>query len=239
MRLLVIRPEEDARALVETLAGMGHEAVAAALIDIRFLTDAGIPDRPYRAVLLTSANGARALGRRPEMAGLARLPVFAVGEASAGAARLAGFDRVESARGDVAALADLVAARLAPGSGPLLHAAGSVGAGDLKGALEARGFDVDRVTLYEAVAAARLPAAAIAALASGALDGVLFHSPRTARIFARLVRDEGAQGSLATLTAYCLSPAVAEALAGLSFAAVRVAPAPDQAALLDLLVRPK
>lgn len=235
MRLLVTRPAEDARALVATLAGMGHDAVAAALIDIRFLNDVKIPERPYRALLLTSANGARALGRRREMARLARLPVFTVGEASAGAAREAGFDRVESADGDVGVLADLVAARLAPGAGPLLHAAGSVGAGDLKGALEARGFTVDRVTLYEAVAAARLPDAAIAALRTGALDGILFHSPRTARIFAHLVRDEGAQGSLATLTAYCLSRAVADALTGLVFAAVRVAPAPNQAALLELL----
>lgn len=235
MRLLVTRPAEDARALVATLAGMGHEAAAAALIDIRFLSDAKIPGMSYRAVLVTSANGARALGARPEMARLARLPVFAVGEASARAARDAGFGHVESADGDVAALADLVSGRLQPGGDALLHAAGSVSAGDLKGALEARGFRVERVTLYEAVPPTRLPEVAVAALRSGRLDGILFHSPRTARTFAHLVRDERVEGSLATVTAYCLSRAVADALAGLAFAAVRVAPAPHQAALLELL----
>ncbi|MCE9647996.1 MAG: uroporphyrinogen-III synthase [Parvibaculum sp.] len=233
MRLLVTRPDEDAGPLLAALAARGHEPVAAPLLTIRFLAEPAIPPAPYQALLVTSANGVRALGARKGELG--RLKVFAVGEASAEAASEAGFAEVVSAEGDVASLVRLVAARLSPADGPLLHVAGSVVAGDLKGDLERRGFAVMRAVLYEAVAAMRLPEVARAGLAGGGIEGVLFHSPRTARTFASLAREEGLGGALSPVTAYCLSQAVAEALAGLPFAAVRVAGAPNQSSLLSLI----
>ncbi|HEX7775905.1 MAG TPA: uroporphyrinogen-III synthase, partial [Parvibaculum sp.] len=119
--------------------------------------------------------------------------------------------------------------------GPLLHVAGSAVAGDLQGDLEARGFSVARVVLYAAEAATVLPEAAASALKAGRIDGALFHSPRTAASFAALVRSARLEGALSGVTAYCLSAAVAEALAGLPFAAVEAAASPDQTALLALL----
>lgn len=233
MRLLVTRPDEDAGALIATLAALGHDAVAAPLLSIRALDDADIPQAAYRALLVTSANGVRVLGRHKER--LLGLKVFAVGEASAEAVRAAGFADVEAAGGDVVSLAALIVRRLTPEGGPLLHIAGSVVAGDLKGDLEARGFSVTRAVLYEAITSSRLPERAADELRAGRLDGVLLYSPRTARTFAQLVRDEGVEGSLSRVTAYCLSQAVAEALAGLPLAAIRVAAAPDQSSLLGLI----
>jgi uroporphyrinogen-III synthase len=235
MRLLVMRPEDDARSLAAALATMRHEAVVAPLMTIRLLHDASLPDERWQAILLTSANGARALGARRDARALISVPVIAVGEASAVAAREAGFARVESAAGDVAALADRAAKRFAPGGGPLLHVAGTAVAGDLKGDLERRGFSVTRIALYEAKPATALPEAAAAALKAGAVGGAFFHSPRTAGIFATLVRKAQAEASLAGVTAYCLSQAVANELAGLPFAAIRVSGTPDQPALLALL----
>lgn len=235
MRLLVTRPDEDAGSLVELLAEMGHEAVSAPLMEIRLQREVKIPDTPYQAILITSANGARAIGQRLEIARLRNIPVLAVGGASAEASREAGFRDVEAAGGDVTSLVDLALRRLEPGAGPLLHAAGSVVAGDLKGDLEARGFSVDRVILYEAIAAEHMPEAASEALKSETLSGVLLYSPRTARIFSALVREAGLEDRLRPLAAYCLSQAVAEGLAGLPFARVHVAREPSQAALLELL----
>lgn len=235
MRLLVTRPDEDAGPLIAALTALGHEAVASPLLAIRFLPDAAIPDAAYQALLVTSANGARALERHRDAARFLSLPVFAVGEASAEAARVAGFARVESAGGDVAALAALVSRRLAPAAGPLLHVAGSVAAGDIKGDLGACGFSVRRVVFYEAVTPTSLPENARTELRAGRLDGILFYSPRTARTFARLIRDEGAESALTRVAAYCLSQAVADVLNGLPFAAVQVAKAPDQLSLLRLI----
>lgn len=65
MRVIVTRPAEDAADLAATLSGMGHETILAPLLDIRLAPDADLPALPWQAVLITSANGARALARGP------------------------------------------------------------------------------------------------------------------------------------------------------------------------------
>jgi uroporphyrinogen-III synthase len=127
MRVLVTRPEADAAALVAALEARGHEALAQPLLTI----EPAVPEPPLdlagvQALLFTSANGVRAFADVSQERGL---PVFAVGDASAEAARAARFAKVESASGDVEDLARLVKDRLDPGAGPLLHGAGgSLGA---------------------------------------------------------------------------------------------------------------
>jgi uroporphyrinogen-III synthase len=235
MRLLLTRPKEDSAELARLLAGLGHETVVAPLLSIRFIEDAEIPERSWQALLVTSANGARALGRHARAAELKTVPVLAVGEASAETAAAEGFAQVLAAGGDVEALAALAARHLDPAGGPLLHAAGSVVAGDLASLLGARGFEVMRVVLYEAEKAPGLPDQAITGLNSGNIDGVLFYSPRTARHFAQLAREAGIESRLASVTAYCLSQAVADALGPIAFKEVKTARDPSQKALLALI----
>lgn len=235
VRLLVTRPEEDSAPLADALAALGHEAVMAPLLTIRFLDDASLPEGAWQAILVTSANGARALGRRRDAQSLLQLPVFAVGAASADAARAAGFVHVEAAGGDVETLAEHVAEVLVPEKGPLLHVAGSVVAGDLTALLGAKGFQVVRAVLYEASIAQTLPDAARKALEGGKLDGVILYSPRTARGFAALVTAAGLEACVKGLAAYCLSPAVAAALESLPDLTVKIARRPDQAGLLSIL----
>lgn len=235
MRLLVTRPEADSEALARILASRGHEAVIAPLLQIRFLDNVVLPDRHWQALLVTSANGARALGRRADADMLTALPAFAVGHASAEAMTGEGFIHVTAAEGGVATLAALAAAELTPEAGPLLHIAGSVVAGDLGALLAARGFEVERAVLYEAQKVSRLPNAACEGLMAGAFDGVLLYSPRTARLFASLVCEGGLQDRLKGVTAYCLSAAVAEALADLPMLTVRISAEPTQASLLALI----
>ena len=68
-------------------------------------------DARYGAVIVTSANALRAIA--PHLAGsrLLKLPLFAVGENTAAAARDAGFGEVIAAKGDAGALRDLVLAQ--------------------------------------------------------------------------------------------------------------------------------
>ena len=235
MRLLVTRPDEDASATIAALEALGHEAVAAPLLTIEPLADAAIPDEAWQAILITSANGVRAIAGHPDFKKFRSVPVLTVGAASAEAAREAGFVSVVSAEGNVELLVELAASKLDPSSGPLLHVAGSVTAGNLKGGLEAQGFRVVRVVLYQAQAAKHLPEAARDALTAGTIDGVLFYSPRTAASFAALVRAAELEATLKPLTAYCLSAPVAEALAGLPFCDIRVSAEPRQSALLSLI----
>ena len=232
MRVLVTRPRPDADATAAELAARGHTPIVAPLLDISVFDDAVVDLDGAQAVLITSANGARALARATDRRDI---PVFAVGDASAAAARAGGFARTESASGDVETLAALVAERLAPASGRLVHLAGTVTAGDLSGLLTAAGFTVDRAVVYRAEVVHEMPAIVAEALDSRTLDAALFFSPRTAARFVELAAREGLDAACAGTVALALSQAVAEKLAPIGFSEVRVADAPDQVSLLRAL----
>jgi uroporphyrinogen-III synthase len=232
MRALVTRPIEDAEPLADALRARGIEPVIEPLLIIKPLPAALPALDGVRALLFTSANGVRAFAAASERRDP---PVLAVGPSTADAARAAGFAQVESADGDVSALAERVAARVPPGEGKLLHVAGSAVAGDLSAQLAARGYAVERVALYEAVPADALSPAVADDLAAGRIDWVLLFSPRTAATFARLVRAAGRADALKRCAAVCLSAAVAEAVATLPWHTVRIATKPDQANLLALV----
>jgi len=226
-RLLLTRPEEDAARLRRDLEARGFAADTAPLLSIRNLP-AELSLEGITGLLVTSANGLRAFVAQSSRRDLT---VYAVGEASARAAIAAGFTAVHAAGGDVTSLAALVREKADPARGSLLHVAGETLAGDLKGLLEAAGFQVSRITLYRAEAATALPDAVAKALSAGEYDGVLFFSPRTAATFAKLAQNMAS----GRVTAYCLSAAVAQALAGLPWRHVAVAVEPSEAALLALL----
>ena len=234
MRVLVTRAEGDAERLAARLAARGHDSVIENLMRIRARPEAAHVLAPFldevQAALFTSANGVRAFAaatpRRDFRA-------FAVGDATAEAARDAGFADATSAGGDVENLAKLVIATLQPSQGALIHAAGSIVAGDLSGLLEAAGFAVRRAALYEATPADALSAATRRALADGTIDAAMFFSPRNAATFVRLAT--GLEKSCTRMIAIALSPAVAEHLAPLPWCRIAVASAPNEDSLIAAL----
>jgi uroporphyrinogen-III synthase len=230
MRILVTRPWEDGREIAARLAERGHQALLAPLLEPRFhqgpLLEEGELD-DVQAVLATSANGIRALNRRTARRDL---PIFAVGPQTADEARKSGFSNVRSADGDAKTLAQ-AATGWATRQGVLLHVCAQDAPGTLAEILGQRGFTVRRCALYSIEPATQLPAEAKAALQEGALDAVMFFSPRTARIFAVLAHDL----PIESLAALCISPAAAQALAPLHFARIAMAERPNQDAMLALV----
>jgi len=234
LRALVTRPRADAETLARALAERGIEAIIEPMMDIRFRPEARPDLSGVQALLCTSANGVRAFARLSPERGI---PVLAVGDSTARRARDEGFASVESAGGNVAGLARLVQRRLRPEEGRVLHVCGGAVAGDLAAELAAAGFAVHRAVLYEAAPVPALSAAAVRALDAGLIDFALFFSPRTAAIFARLVREAGVADALRRTAAVSISAAADAALGELPFRDRRIAPAPDQAALLTVLDR--
>lgn len=232
MRLLVTRPKADSGLLMQLLERQGHEALLAPLLDIRICDGDELALDGVQAILLTSANGARAFAVRSSERDLA---AYCVGDATAREALRLGFEEVKSASGDVTALAELVKAELKPADGALVHPAGTRVAGDLAGLLMGDGYAYRREVLYEAIKAENLPDVARAGLEAGTIDGVLLYSPRTAAAFAQLIDRAGLGAQLQTVQAYCLSQAVADQIEDLTWGAVHVAERPEQASLLALL----
>ncbi|HEY1257996.1 MAG TPA: uroporphyrinogen-III synthase [Stellaceae bacterium] len=232
LQALVTRPRNEAETLAAALAARGVDALIEPLIEIRWRMPALLDLDGAQAVLCTSANGVRALAR---VTGARNLPLFAVGDATAARARAEGFVAVESAGGDVADLVRLVAARLSPQRGRLVHVAGDVVAGDLAGRLRDHGFVVERAVLYEARPATALSLEARQAFAAGAIDVALFFSPRTAAIFARLAAAIRIGEQCRNVVALSISRAADAALGDLPWRLRRIADAPNQPALLDAL----
>lgn len=217
-RVLVLRPQPGADATAARAAAIGLSATVAPLFTTVSLPwEAPAPD-PYDVLMLTSANAVRLGG--PKLAQYRALPVFAVGEATAAAARAAGFANVRAGDTDIVALLTLIAET---GFRHVLHLTGREHRDAGHPALT-----IDRVPVYAADAVAALPEPARAALREGAV--VMLHSPRAAACFAALAGDPS------TVRIAAISAAAAKA-AGEGWAAVAVAEKPNDDALLAAAAR--
>ena len=237
MRVLITRPEREATTLATALSQRGHVPVIAPLFRLEILhppADFAASLAACQAVLLSSANGARALAEASEQRGR---PILAVGDTTATTAEGLGFTAVTSAAGDGAALVDLVRKRLDPKDGPLVHVCGADQALDLVAALSHDGFEVRRFVLYDARAEGALPDSARAALQARALDAATFFSPRAAAGFAALLSKAGLVDSVRDITAIAISPAALAPLGKLPFKATVAAARPTRQAVLDEIDR--
>lgn len=230
MRVLVTRPEPEASRTSAAVAALGHEPIKAPLFEVRRIHNKLPGSLDEFRWIFTSANAVRA-GRDLELR--PKGPVYAVGPHTAEAARTAGFALAGVAGGSTESLLALIRQEEVPDTA-FVHLCGRDVAGDLIGALIGAGFRAERCVLYEAVAETTLPAPARAFLETPS-GAALFYSPRAARTFANLVRQERLAALATQHTALAISPAVAAEAATLGWRTVRVAGAPAEGALFDLL----
>jgi uroporphyrinogen-III synthase len=235
-RVLITRPAEDAARLTTLLKPRGMEVLVEPLMRIqpeagaKPILQSALKEQP-RAILITSANGVRALAAAVVER---NVPLLAVGETSALEAARLGFTDVTAAEGNAKALAALVKRSIKTTEGTLLHVAGSEVAGDLKGELEQAGYAVRRVVAYRAEAASGFSEVLKAALVNCELDMATFFSPRTLKIFDRLIEVSSQQYLLKHVDLVVLSEEIQSAHAWRSRA---VAAAPTNEAVADLLAQ--
>jgi uroporphyrinogen-III synthase len=241
MAVLVTRPHPDDETTAGALRARGFEVLQAPMLrfePVPFHDDA---DARYGAIIVTSANALRAIG--PHLAGsrLLKLPLFAVGEATASAARDSGFGEVMTGTGDAVALRDLVLASVKSKqlkkSSTLLYLAGADLARDLSGELGEKGFTVVTHTTYRMVPAASLPREICDAFVANRIEAVLHYSRRSARAFLDAARAGGIEISALALPQCCISAAVASILRDAGATQVTAAANPDENALFEALSR--
>ena len=227
LKIWITRAEPGAEATAARVRERGHTPLVAPLLAVRMVEDPQIDLEGVKALAFTSANGLRAFA---QACADRSLQVFAVGAATAQAAREVGFRRVLSADGDVAALAEGIAARRNEIGGVVLHPGAAELAGDLAGALARAGVEVRALTLYD-TAPAVLEPAQVAALDE--VDVALVHSAKGARALAAVL----AVHPQPRLKVLGLSKAVLAPLAETPLAGLTSAPFPLEAALLNLIDR--
>ncbi|MGH7021584.1 MAG: uroporphyrinogen-III synthase [Brevundimonas sp.] len=223
-RVWITRAQPGAARTAARLTALGYEPVVVPLLTIRPLPDAldAAPDfATVAALAFTSPNGVEAFAAlTPD---LRSRPVFAVGDATAEAARDAGFPDTRSASGDIHALARLISA--SPIDGLILAPGAREPAGDISALLPDR--QIQRLPVYAAEETDAVPPADF--------DAVLLHSPRAARALAAALAAAPMPNAAENRLAVCISSAAATPLTALSFTEIRTADAPDETSMLTAL----
>jgi uroporphyrinogen-III synthase len=222
----VTRAEPGASATAARVRALGFEPIVQPLLAMRPLADTAIDLADAAALAFTSANAVAAFA---VLSSERRLPVFTVGEATADAARDAGFADVTSAGGDAIALAATLKAHAADLRGVIIYPAALRPARDLAALVAGAGLTVHAVAVYETV---EIPPSDAFITRLPDLDGVLIHSARAAAA----LRDILATHPASHLVAYALSTQAARPLAG-GLRRIHTAAAPSEAALLEELAK--
>jgi uroporphyrinogen-III synthase len=171
-----------------------------------------MPSESFDAVMLTSAAAARHAG--PQANSVRHLPTFCVGDATAQAARAAGFSQAESVGGTVA---DVM--RSTTGLRHILHLAGK----DRTPMTVPAGLSVAVRVVYRAQL--------LALEDPGPLDAVLIYSQRSGKHFAEQWHAQQRDKNLVVV----VISAAAAAAAGALWQKLVVADAPDEASMLAAL----
>jgi uroporphyrinogen-III synthase len=232
VRLLVTRPEPDAEHTAEALRACGHDVLVAPIL--RFdPVQWNLPDETFTAVVMTSANAARALGAHLCRERLTSLPAFTVGRHTAEAAQAIGFAEVHSADGDRNDLAKVLSERLGASHAKLVYLCGENRAGDLD--LPQDSFSVVTMVVYRMAKVVQFPSAILTALLQRRIDGVLHFSKRSAEAYIHCALDCGGMDGALALSHYCISAQVAAPLAAHGARGIKIARRPDEAALIELV----
>jgi uroporphyrinogen-III synthase len=241
MAVLVTRPNPDDETTASALRARGFEVLRAPMLRFEPVAFRDDEDARYSAVVVTSANALRGIAPHLKGSRLLKLPVFAVGEHTASAARGIGFEKVIPANGDAAALRDLVLASVKAKelkkSSTLLYLAGADLARDLAGELGERGFSVVTHTTYRMVPLSSLPRETCDAFAANQVEAVLHYSRRSARAFLEAARAAGVEISALAIPQCCISDAVASVVRDAGATQVMVAASPHENALFEVLDR--
>src|SRR3981189_3118127 len=236
MAVLVTRPAPDDEATASALRARGFEVLRAPMLRFEPVAFHALDER-CRGVLVPHANALR--GIQPQLKGhrLLELPLIAVGQHRATAARLAGFTHVISAKGDATDLRALVLASVKAKqlnrASTLLHLAGADLARDLASELGEHGLRVVTHTTYKMLPVASLPREGCDAFAANQIEAVLHYSRRSARAFLEAARAGGVEISALAIPQCCISAGVASVVRDAGATQVMAAASPDENALFE------
>lgn len=236
-RVLVTRPEPGAGRTADALRKAGFVPVLFPLTEIEALTvdeDAVSAARAATAIAATSIN---AVGQAPQplVDVLAGKPLFAVGDATAEAARNRGFADVRSADGDAAALARLIGTDTGRGA-IIVCLCGRVRTGDLETELEKAGRRCAIIETYDVNKVSCITDKWLKCADSDPIDAVLIHSAAAAAAFNRLSAGAQSAQGLDKAAIVAISPRVARVLRTGSSTPVLHPEAPRDDAMIAILV---
>lgn len=208
-QVLVTRPTADFSRTAEKLTQLGYTALHAPMMEFRAL-DFESPDiDAVSALVFTSANGIRAI---MDNESLRKLPCYVVGIQTKQMALDCGFEVWADGGGDVNSLYQAIKTdyEFREQTKPLLHISGVHQAGNLSQNLPDIGIKTQRSQAYIMDKINHLSADIIDDIKNQKLDGMLFYSQRSAKIFLNNVGNLGLMSEISTIPTFCLSKTIAQ-----------------------------
>ncbi len=246
MRVVVTRPMRSGQKTATLLRERGHEAILMPLTEAVHKAEAAREalTRKPDALAVTSAEALRALNTSGiDLSDHLDRPVFAVGAATAQAARECGFKTVITGEGDGVALAHLVKTTVTPDAEALstkspsphvLYIAGRPREGGFESTFAASVVTLDVAEIYE-MQPVLWEEPAVRAMLDIPPDAVLLYSRETARIFFDLVQAHDLATLLHTSRFICISEKVLDVVPTPHRSRACASTTPSEHAMLQLL----
>jgi len=243
MRVVVTRPEKSGLKTAELLRARGHDPIllplTAPIYNAEAATAVLAKEPAYLAV--TSAEAIRAfMNAGADLSASLQKQIFVVGQASALAARDAGFQTIITGESDGAALAHLIAEKTrndASLRGAICYLAGSPRDAGFEQTLNSLNVPFETAEIYQMRQIGWQPAQLKERLTDQPIDAVLFYSSEAVRIFFGLLKDEGLLPPLHKSRMICISTKVLshipEAFRSCAYASAE----PNESQMFDLLER--
>lgn len=237
LTVLVTRTEPGAHATAARVRALGHEPIVMPLSRTVALPEvAAVPeDLPESATVAVTS--AAALRHAPSglIERLRRHRCLAVGEATAAAARAAGFVEVRSGPGNAEGMADLIVS--GNRGEPVVFLAGRVRRDILEPRLHAAGIPVVLVETYDTVEMSQATDFEESLRRGVEIDAVLVHAGLGIGPLMRIANDARYRHLFDRTRFLCMAPRLAAAIPLRDRQSVAVANRPDEASLLALLDR--
>ena len=232
--ILVTRPAGDEKTLTDLLHNHGYRVICEPLTSIylqhtqRQALERALHDDPD-ACIVTSRHGVHALAALSEFRDVF---LICVGEATARTAESLGFNRINAAGGTAEKLMQHIIASYDEGS-HFLYVSGEHVRIDLEKSLGDAGMQVQRIALYEAVAATQLSDTLIEQLKRHQIDAITLLSERASQIFCTLLEKADIAPCVSHLHGFCLSETIAKPLLAHPWKQLHVADEPTIASMVE------
>jgi len=213
--ILITRPLPQATFTKAKLQAIGHDARIHPLLEIEFLDFDMVNAFDY--VIITSQNAAKALCTKPAI----HAQALVVGNKTSALIEQHGY-KVAFTAPDAEHLYNEISLNISKNAS-LLYLSGKHLAFPLVQKLGQAGYKITQKVVYNARAIEHLPPL-------HDVEAILFYSPRTAAIF----RDNS-QADSYNIQALCISQNTARQLEGVRFNTVKIARAPNEDSMLELL----
>jgi len=232
MRILLTRPLDQSEQLALILRSNGLDVEICPMMTVHKYSEGSLPDAPFQAIILTSANSLRfsdlSAYKKDTL-------VLTVGDKTAKEAQHIGFKNVISACGNLEKLSDIIKELLKPQNGPLLYIRGKHIAGPLYEDLNSAGFEVIEQVVYEMRPVRVLDKKIAKLILNGDIDFIPFYSQRSAFIFKELIERAKLEKSLKLITALAISPNVSHTIVGMPWKNILISDQPTQSDLFKLI----